>query len=50
VASVNPAYRRVLDSAALVLNDGSGLAIAAKVQGKRLPDNFEALAAATKHA
>ena len=40
VASVNPAYRRVLDSAALVLNDGSGLAIAAKVQGKRFPDNL----------
>lgn len=40
VASVNPAYRRVLDSAALVLNDGSGLAIAAKAQGKRFPDNL----------
>ncbi|USX55453.1 WecB/TagA/CpsF family glycosyltransferase [Lentzea sp. HUAS12] len=40
VTSVNPAYRRVLDTADLVLNDGSGLAIAAKAQGKRFPDNL----------
>ncbi|MGO1049233.1 WecB/TagA/CpsF family glycosyltransferase [Crossiella sp. CA198] len=36
----NAAYRRVLDDAALVLNDGSGLAIAAKLQGKSFPDNL----------
>ncbi|GAA2803261.1 WecB/TagA/CpsF family glycosyltransferase [Crossiella cryophila] len=40
VAVRNAAYRRVLDDAALVLNDGAGLAIAARLQGKSFPDNL----------
>ncbi|MCO1577763.1 WecB/TagA/CpsF family glycosyltransferase [Crossiella sp. SN42] len=40
LAARHAAYRRVLHDAALVLNDGSGLAIAAKLQGKSFPDNL----------
>lgn len=40
LAQRHPSYRRVLHEAALVLNDGSGLAMAAKVQGKAFPDNL----------
>ncbi|MGW0518317.1 WecB/TagA/CpsF family glycosyltransferase [Crossiella sp. NPDC003009] len=40
LAARHPAYRRVLHDAALVLNDGSGLAMAAKLQGKSFPDNL----------
>ncbi|SDN56744.1 WecB/TagA/CpsF family glycosyltransferase [Allokutzneria albata] len=40
VACANPAYRRVLADAALVLNDGSGLAIAARLRGDVFPANL----------
>ncbi|MCP3801117.1 WecB/TagA/CpsF family glycosyltransferase [Allokutzneria sp. A3M-2-11 16] len=40
VACANTAYRRVLEDAALVLNDGSGLAIAARLQGDVFPANL----------
>ncbi|GAA4018489.1 WecB/TagA/CpsF family glycosyltransferase [Allokutzneria multivorans] len=40
VACANARYRRVLEDAALVLNDGSGLAIAAKLLGQAFPANL----------
>ncbi|MFB9909142.1 WecB/TagA/CpsF family glycosyltransferase [Allokutzneria oryzae] len=40
LACGNASYRRVLDQAALVLNDGSGLAIAARLRGDGFPANL----------
>lgn len=40
LAARDPAYRAVLRNADLVLNDGSGLAIAAKLRGSRFPANL----------
>ncbi len=36
----DPAYRRLLQGADLLLNDGSGIAMAARLKGKRFPDNL----------
>lgn len=40
VAYSDPAYRRVLEGAALVLRDGVGVELAAALRGRRLPHNF----------
>ena len=40
LASRDPVYKRVLLDAALVLNDGAGIAIAARIQGRRFPENL----------
>ncbi len=39
-ASKNPAYRSLLGSASLVLNDGSGLSVAGRLYGKPFPENL----------
>jgi len=43
----NPVYREVLRRADLVLNDGSGLALAGRVHRRRFPDNPDRLRART---
>jgi exopolysaccharide biosynthesis WecB/TagA/CpsF family protein len=40
LAARDPAYRAVLRRASLVLNDGSGVAIAARLRGRRFPANL----------
>lgn len=40
LAWADPAYRQLLCRADLVLNDGAGLAIAARVQGRRFSENL----------
>jgi exopolysaccharide biosynthesis WecB/TagA/CpsF family protein len=40
LASAQPDFRAVLNRAALILNDGAGLAFAARVQGARFPANL----------
>ena len=40
LASTDPAYKQVLLRAPIVLNDGSGIAIAARVNGDRFPANL----------
>lgn len=40
LATKDPSYREVLCSADLVVNDGSGLAIAARLKGRRFPENL----------
>lgn len=40
LASTDPAYRELLQSASLVLNDGSGVALAAKMNGDAFPENL----------
>ena len=40
LASTNPAYRNVLNKADLVLNDGIGVALGARMLGKRFPENL----------
>lgn len=39
-ASKDPGFRRILASADLVLNDGSGVALAARLRGERFPENL----------
>ncbi|MPZ68746.1 MAG: WecB/TagA/CpsF family glycosyltransferase [Actinobacteria bacterium] len=39
-ASKEPAYRRLLGSAAVVLNDGAGLSVAGRLYGKPFPENL----------
>ncbi len=36
----DPAYREVLSRAAIVLNDGAGIALAARISGQRFPANL----------
>jgi exopolysaccharide biosynthesis WecB/TagA/CpsF family protein len=40
LACENDAYRDALDTAELVLNDGAGLALAARLNGRQFPDNL----------
>lgn len=40
LASVDADYRRILQQAALVLNDGSGVSIAARLHGTHFPENL----------
>ena len=40
LAYKHPGYREVLRSAALVLNDGAGIALAARIHGRRFPENL----------
>jgi exopolysaccharide biosynthesis WecB/TagA/CpsF family protein len=40
LASRSPEYKRVLEAAGVVLNDGAGIAIAARIQGTRFPENL----------
>ena len=40
LASRDAGYRAVLDKADLVLNDGSGVALAARINGARFPENL----------
>lgn len=40
LATHDPDYRRLLNEADLVLNDGAGLAIAARMKGDRFPENL----------
>jgi exopolysaccharide biosynthesis WecB/TagA/CpsF family protein len=40
LAYMNAEYRNVLNRAALVLNDGSGMAMAARLKGGRFPENL----------
>ncbi|HJR44524.1 MAG TPA: WecB/TagA/CpsF family glycosyltransferase [Actinomycetota bacterium] len=40
LASGDPGYAEVLRRAAIVLNDGSGIALAARIQGSRFPANL----------
>jgi len=40
VAARDPAFRDVLANASLVLNDGSGVGIAARLQGRAFPENL----------
>ncbi|MDP9068666.1 MAG: WecB/TagA/CpsF family glycosyltransferase [Actinomycetota bacterium] len=40
LATTDPSYREVLQAAAIVLNDGAGIGLAARVQGERFPANL----------
>jgi len=40
LAVSDPAYRQVLSRAAIVLNDGAGIALAARINGERFPANL----------
>lgn len=40
LASASPSYKALLQSADLVLNDGSGVSIAARMKGRRFPENL----------
>lgn len=40
LASSDASYRKVLQQATAVLNDGTGLALAARLHGKRFPENL----------
>lgn len=40
LAAKDPAYRKLLTDADLVLNDGSGVALGARIQGSRFPENL----------
>lgn len=40
IASTDPAFHAILNDADLVLNDGSGLALAARLQRQRFPENL----------